>query len=113
MNPIELIKEVEKLGGTVSVENGQIVIDSPRSLPTDLIEQITQEKPSLMVALGAPIEPTIATILEDIRPHLPVAIRSLPANKLLIMVNWSIMAAWGKAVQKIPVRENASGSNKR
>jgi len=113
MNAIELIKEVEKRGGKVSLQDGQVVIDSKRSLPADLIEQFKQEKPSILVALGAPMEPTIVTIIDEIRPHLPPAIRSLPAGKLLIMVNWSILAAWNKAAQKIPITEQTRVSNKR
>jgi hypothetical protein len=52
-----------------------------------------------MVALGAPVEETVASILADIRPNLPPAIRALPDGSLLALVNWSMLHAWSKAAR--------------
>jgi hypothetical protein len=70
-------------------------------LPEELKEAIAKHKGELMVALGEPINHTIAGILPDIRPHLSKALQRLPDDKLLALVNWSIIAAWEKAVRAV------------
>jgi hypothetical protein len=45
---------------------------------------LKEHKPSIMVALGAPLDAVVPSILEEIRPQLPEALRrlsdELPSN---------------------------------
>ena len=36
----------------------------------------------------------VGAVLEEIRPELPPSLRKLPDDRLLVLVNWSIIAAW-------------------
>ena len=44
---------------------------------------------------------TVATILGDLRPYLPQSLQRLSDDRLLALVNWSIMAAWGRALKEV------------
>jgi hypothetical protein len=52
-------------------------------------------------ALGVPLNVTIGTILAEIRPHLPPALRKLPDDRLLTLVNWTLISAFETAIQKV------------
>ena len=80
---------------------GEIEIEAPSALPDDLVSEIKEQKPAVLVALGAPFDDAVSSILAELRPNLPPALRNLSDSKLLIMVNWSIMAAWQKTIDKL------------
>ena len=39
-------------------------------------------------------------VLDELRPHLPPALRSLPDDKLLALADWAIICAWQRALEK-------------
>jgi hypothetical protein len=92
----QLLQRVKALGGSVSFSGDDLQVEAPSPLPPDLMDQLRQEKPAILVALGAPFDTAIASILKELRPNLPVSLRDLSDTKLLVMVNWSIMEAWGR-----------------
>jgi hypothetical protein len=104
MTAVDLIREVERRGGRVSIEDGQVVVECPGRLPAELVEALSREKPALMVALGAPFDAAVASILLELRPNLPPSLRALSDANLLAMVNWSIMAAWHKTIRGLGSR---------
>jgi hypothetical protein len=89
------------MGGEVRLDGGDLQVTAPRPLPEDLIASLTTEKPAVIVALGAPFDSAIASILGELRPNLPPALRGLSDSRLLVMVNWSIMEAWLKTLRKL------------
>ena len=58
--------------------------------------------PSL-ASLGLSLDTAVAGILDELRPQLPGSLRNLPDDRLLALVNWSIMAAWEKTIAKLYV----------
>jgi hypothetical protein len=99
MNAIELIETVRSFNVELVLEEDKLVLrGSGERLPEELRDQLVEHKAELLIALGAPMDRTIAGILDEIRPHLPVALSRLPDSKLLALVNWSLIHAWGKAV---------------
>ena len=99
MSAIDLIRQVEALGGRVMAENGNLRIISPTPVPAELMDALAAEKPAVMVALGAPFDLAVASILTELRPNLPPNLRNLPDSALLAMVNWTIMHAWFKTLK--------------
>lgn len=39
-------------------------------------------------------------VLEELRPYLPPVLRSLPDDKLLALVDWAIICAWQRTIEK-------------
>jgi hypothetical protein len=70
-------------------------------LPDDLRLELREHKAELMLALGVPLNITIATILAEIRPHLPPALRKLPDDRLLTLVNWTLISAFETAIRTV------------
>ena len=102
MNAVEIIEEVRRHGAELLLREGKLVLrGSGPELPPELQDAVRQQKAEIMVALGAPIETTVASILADIRPHLPPALRTLPDGSLLVMVNWTIMHAWNRSLNQL------------
>ena len=66
-----------------------------------LVPQWAHVFSAVMVALGASFDDAIASILAELKPNLPPALRSLSDSRLLVMVNWSIMAAWHKTIEQV------------
>jgi hypothetical protein len=100
MNAIEIIERVREHEADLALVDDHLVVRGwAEPLPEELKEAIAKHKGELMVALGEPANHTIAVILADIRPHLPKALQRLPDDKLLALVNWSIIAAFEKAVR--------------
>jgi hypothetical protein len=100
MNAIEIIERVREHEADLALVDDRLVVRGwAEPLPEELKEAIAKHKGELMVALGEPASHTIASILADIRPHLPKALQRLPDDKLLALVNWSIIAAFEKAVR--------------
>lgn len=101
MTALGVIKQVENLGGKLFLDNeGQLKLAAPEPLPAEVLEAVSAEKPAIMVALGAPLDAVVSNILDEIRPHLPASLKRLPDDKLLALVNWSIITAWSAAVRK-------------
>ncbi len=49
----------------------------------------------------------VASILAELRPQLPVALRRLDDRRLLALVNWSIIAAWEATIRRASQRVEA------
>jgi len=102
MNAVEIIERVRAHDADLLIREDRLVVRGRGDkLPDDLQRELREHKGELMVALGEPINHTIAVILADIRPHLPKALQRLPDDKLLALVNWSIIAAFEKAVRTV------------
>jgi hypothetical protein len=101
MSAFELLQRVHSLGGQVRLAGDDLQVTAPRPLPEDLLIELSREKPAVMVALGAPFDRAVGSILNEVRPHLPPALRDLSDAKLLVMVNWTIMAAWQKTLEQL------------
>ncbi len=99
MSALDVIRRVEPLTGQLVLDAGELKLRAPEPLPEELTAAVSDEKAAIMVALSAPLDTVVSEILEDIRPHLPGSLRHLPDNRLLALVNWSIIAAWGKGVR--------------
>jgi hypothetical protein len=54
-----------------------------------------------MLALGAPLNTAITSVLAELRPHLQPALRKLPDDRLIVLINWSIIAAFDRAVMQV------------
>ena len=70
MSALDVIRRVEACGGRLTVENGELKLRAPAALPEDVMQAVSGEKPAIMITLGAPLDVTVANILDDIRPHL-------------------------------------------
>ena len=102
MSALEVIRRVESLGGRLFLDDeGRLKVTAAQPLPGHLLADLSAQKPAIMVALGAPLDTVISGILAEIRPYLPESLRRLPDQKLLVLANWSIIAAWDKAIQKL------------
>lgn len=102
MNAIEIIERVRACDAELVVEDDRLIVRGRAGpLPDDLREALKQHRAELMIALGVPMDRTVAGILKDLRPHLPEALRRLPDDRLLALVNWSIIAAWETAIRKV------------
>ncbi len=97
MNAIDVIRRVEAQGGSLRLDGRDLKVSAPAPLPRDLLADVAACKPAIMIALGAPIDAAVASILRDIRPYLAPALKRLSDDRLLALVNWSIIAAWGAA----------------
>ncbi len=101
MSAVELIRRVEVLGGRLFVdEDGKLRIQAQEPLPQPLVAEISADKPAIMVALGTPMNTIIHTVLGEIRPFLPESLRRLSDDRLLALVNFSIIAAWHRAIER-------------
>ncbi len=101
MNALGIAQAVQELGGTLLVENGQVVIRSHTPLPEELQQEIRAHKAELLIALGVPMDQTVASILGDLRPYLPQSLQRLSDDRLLALANWCIMAAWARALREV------------
>ena len=102
MNAVEILEQVRAHEADLAIVDDRLVLSGwAQPLPEELRDAITAHRAELMIALGAPIDRTVASILADIRPHLPKALKRLPDDHLLVLVNWSIIAAWEKAVRTV------------
>ena len=101
MNAVEIIEKVREHDAELVVEKDRLLVRGRASpLPDDLRQALQEHKAELMVALGVPLDRTVAFVLAELRPHLPKALRGLPDDRLLVLVNWSIMAAFDKAIRE-------------
>ena len=101
MNAVEIIEKVREHDAELVVENDRLLVRGRASpLPDDLRQALRDHKAELMVALGVPFDRTVAFVLAELRPHLPKPLRGLPDDHLLVLVNWSIMAAFEAAIRE-------------
>lgn len=101
MSAIDVIRRVEVLGGRLLLDNGDPRVRVPAPLPDDLIRDVSEEKVAIMVALGAPLNTVVSEILTDVRPQLPDSLKKLPDDRLLVLINWSIIAAWDETMRRL------------
>ena len=109
MNALEIVHAVSDYGASLELQDGQLIVrgSGPR-LPEELRQMIQEHKAEIMVALGVPLDQTVAGILKEIRPYLSPVLRKLPDDRLLALVNWNIIAAWNRATRESG--ERVSGS---
>ena len=103
MNALEVIREVEARGGKLVLDGDQLKLKAPQPLPDEIMAAVSEQKATIMTTLGAPLDAVVAGILEELRPNLPASLRKLPDDRLLALVNWSIIAAWEKTIQKLRI----------
>ena len=102
MNALEIIERVRAHSADIVVENDRLIVRGTSApLPDDLQRELSEHKAELLVALGVPMNRTVASVLADIRPHLPPALRKLPNDRLLALIDWSIIAAFEAAIRKV------------
>ena len=101
MSALDVIRRVEMLGGHLVLDGKSLRLQAEQELPDQVVADVSEEKAAIMVALGAPIDTVISSVLAEIRPELPPPLRKLTDDKLLIMVNWSIIHAWQKAAERM------------
>ena len=101
MSALDVIRRVEMLGGRLVLDGKSLRLQAQNELPGQVVADVSEEKAAIMVALGAPIDTVIGAVLDEIRPELSPALRKLPEDRLLVLVNWSIIAAWQKKVQDL------------
>jgi len=101
VNALEIVRAVQEHGATLTLEDGRLLVKGAgQRLPDDLRSELAQHKTEVLVALGCPLDKTLAGILAELRPNLTPALRALPDDKLLALVNWHIIAAWEKAIRE-------------
>jgi hypothetical protein len=100
MSALDVIRRVERLGGRLELDGGNLRLRAPEQLPDDVVAAVSEEKAAIMVALGAHLDTVVSGILREMRPHLPSSLRRLPDDKLLVLINWSIITAWEKTVRE-------------
>jgi hypothetical protein len=100
VNAVEIIERVREHDADLVIRDHRLIVRGVDGLPDDLRRQVAEHKAELLVALGVPLEPTITSVLADLRPHLPPALRKLTDDRLLVLVNWSVIAAFEAAVRK-------------
>ena len=101
MNATEIIERLRRYDADLVIREDRLVVRGRGDqLPDDLQRELRQHKAELMIALGVPMTRTVASVLAELRPYLPPALRRLPDDRLLTLINWSIMAAFESAVAK-------------
>jgi hypothetical protein len=104
VNAVQLIERVRTHGAELVLDGDRLVVrGSGDRLPDDLGRQLAEHKAEILVALGLPLDCTVAGILQSLRPNLAPALRKLSDGELLALVNWNIIAAWEAAVRNAHV----------
>lgn len=99
MNAFEVLLAVREHGAEVFMQDGQLLVrGSGEPLPDDLRAALSEQKLSIMVALGAPFDRATKSVLDDLRPYLSPTLRNLPDERVLVLVNWNILAAWRRTL---------------
>ena len=98
MNALEIIEEVRAHEAElVPVGRRLFVRGRGERLPGHLHAELCAHRTEVIVAMGGAMG--ASEILADLRPNLPPNLRALADERLLILVNWSIMAAWEKTIR--------------
>ena len=102
MNAIEIIERVRAHDADLVVDEDRLLVRGRSGpLPEDLQKALREHRAELLVALGVPIDRTVSSILRALRQHLPAAHRRLSDDRLLVLVNWSIISAFEAAVREM------------
>jgi hypothetical protein len=102
MNAIEIIQQVRAHDADLFVEDQRLMVRGMNApLPAELQRALRAHKAEAMVALGALLDRAAASVLSEIRPHLAPSLRDLPDDRLITLVNWSILAAFEAAVRRV------------
>lgn len=101
MSALEVIRQVETLGGRLLVDSDGLRLQASQPLPDELVAAVGKEKVAIMLALGAPFNVSVTSALAELRPHLPPSLRRLPDDRLLVLINWSIMASFDRAIMTL------------
>jgi len=100
VNALDVIRQVQTHGGQLVLADGSLRVRAPEPLPGEVMAALAEHKASVMVALGAPLDAIVATLLLELRPHLPKPLQALSDDRLLVLVNWSIITAFEKAIRQ-------------
>ena len=113
MNALDVIRQVQTHGGQLVLADGSLRVRAPEPLPDDVMAALAEHKASVMVALGASLDVVAASVLQELRPHLPKPLRALPDDRLLVLVNWSIIAAFERAIREAMERPDVGAGGGR
>ena len=101
MNALEIIEQVRAHNAELLIEDERLILRGRgERLPEELQAALKENKAAVMVALGAPHDSAVASVLSDIRPHLPPAMQRVSDSNLLVLVNWAILHAFNKSVRE-------------
>lgn len=106
MSALDVIRRVEVLGGRLVLDGNSLRLQAESALPDKILADVSEQKAAIMVALGASIDTVVGSVLEEIRPELPPSLRKLPDERLLVLVNLSILVAWQKTAAKLDQRHH-------
>jgi hypothetical protein len=102
VNALEIIAEVRAHQADVVLNKDRLVVQGHgERLPSALEDALQEHRAEIMVALGAPIERSVAAVLADIRPHLAPALQQLTDGDLLRLVNLNMIMAWYKCMAQV------------
>ena len=102
MNALEVIETVRSYDADIVVESNKLIVRGKgERLPDEVRAALKEHKAEILIALGAPYDVVLADILKEIRPYLVPALQVLPDDKLMVLVNFSLMHALGKAVAEV------------
>ena len=113
MNALDVIRQVQTHGGQLVLAKGSLRVRAPEPLPDEVMAALAEHKATVMVALGAPLDVVAASVLQELRPHLPKSLQAVPDDRLLVLVNWSIIAAFEKAIQAVMEKPHAGAAGGR
>jgi len=102
VNALGIVEAVRRHGAELAVEDGRLIVrgEGP-PLPEEVRRELREHKAELLVALGEPLDRTVAGILADLRPFLSPALRRLPDDRLLALVNGNIITAFEASIRKV------------
>ncbi len=102
MNAMEVLEHVREHDAELFVRDGRLMVRGRgKPLPDDLLREVGAHKVQLLAACGVPLDRIAEEILRDLRPLLAPPLRALPDASLMVLVNWSIIAAFEAAVRKV------------
>lgn len=122
----EMLEEARRHGAEFRLAEGTLRVKRGAA-PAELLDRLRERKDKVVDLLrsGAPVGQASSTpsgtpkaesqskaedealrrlraALTELRPYLPKGLAQLPDDKLLALVNWSIMAAWTRMVEGMP-----------
>ncbi|MDP6494864.1 MAG: hypothetical protein QGI09_05500, partial [Dehalococcoidia bacterium] len=71
VNALDIIRQVYAHDGNLTLKGQTLRVSAPVPLPDTLLQVLREHKPSIMVALGAPLDTAVSGILGELRPCLP------------------------------------------
>jgi len=106
---MEVIRKLQILGGELILENDghDLRVKAPCPLPQELWEALCENKLAIMATMAVPLDTAATVILTSIRDFLPPALRRLPDERLLILVNYSILAGWQETIRRMQMDQSS------